>query len=703
MARPPVYEKIGAYEDHSTATPNTPHLGTNLDADFLALKATTDALIANQSKIQSANGSIKSGAVDPDSLSTETRALIVSADGWTPKGGWAATTSYLVGDVVTYLGRGYVCHTTHTSGSSFDTSKFTALSNAGYEINVRDYGAVGDGVADDTTAIQNAINDLELGAVLVIPYGTYLISSMLTTSTGFAAVKGKGKLQAKTGYTDPYMLDMTREDESDFFHWPTDIESLYLDCNWLTRGIRAYNFDHIDWQRVRIEKPYGHGLFLDRFRESNIFAPILINGKARTAFSLSGVNAWDSGTSYTVGTIVARNPDDYDAGTTYGQEDCVLSGGLAYMSLEDSNTGNAPASNLDKWAQVPLEYYECMVNNSNKDPWEYNTNNATQANRLWQKKYRDEALLEINDDQDPVIPSAANADRTNQLNIFGPVLRDSGNKCYLRIDNNRQSGYATHVNIWGGHIHNVGDEVIQSPDITVTDLSRMIEIGRCQNINIYGSNIRIWDSDHGIGVMIGDMSTLKTAQNTQIWNCPISGDGDYQRGVLVMPSATSGGGDSILRSKITLTGSDCTDIFDPDRYFRMELINELQITMHEGLGSAPKMVETVFPSTYSDVRMFQATISGDAQPVMRMQYSSSIPRLQMGPGGSTSPDVELKRGASNRWDFGENDIVKLGGAWNTGHLRLGDYHIWVDSTGDLRIKDGAPANDTDGAVVGTQS
>ena len=36
-------------------------------------------------------------------------------------------------------------------------------------------------------------------------------------------------------------------------------------------------------------------------------------------------------------------------------------------------------------------------------------------------------------------------------------------------------------------------------------------------------------------------------------------------------------------------------------------------------------------------------------------------------------------------------------------LYLGAYALWVDSTGDLRIKNGAPTSDTDGTVVGTQT
>jgi len=36
-------------------------------------------------------------------------------------------------------------------------------------------------------------------------------------------------------------------------------------------------------------------------------------------------------------------------------------------------------------------------------------------------------------------------------------------------------------------------------------------------------------------------------------------------------------------------------------------------------------------------------------------------------------------------------------------IRFGQHHVWVDSTGDLRIKSSAPTSDTDGTVVGSQS
>jgi hypothetical protein len=50
---------------------------------------------------------------------------------------------------------------------------------------VLDYGAVGDGVTNDTVAIQTAITDLAInGGYLVFPYGTYLITSQIILPFG---------------------------------------------------------------------------------------------------------------------------------------------------------------------------------------------------------------------------------------------------------------------------------------------------------------------------------------------------------------------------------------------------------------------------------------------------------------------------------------------------------------------------------------
>lgn len=56
-------------------------------------------------------------------------------------------------------------------------------------VSVKDFGAVGDGVADDSAAIQAAIDS---GAPLFFPAGTYLLSAKLT-STQQVSIRGDGK------------------------------------------------------------------------------------------------------------------------------------------------------------------------------------------------------------------------------------------------------------------------------------------------------------------------------------------------------------------------------------------------------------------------------------------------------------------------------------------------------------------------------
>lgn len=57
----------------------------------------------------------------------------------------------------------------------------------------QDYGAVGDGVADDTTAIQNALNALTAnGSTLFFPSGTYKITASLNATVTGTTIAGNG-------------------------------------------------------------------------------------------------------------------------------------------------------------------------------------------------------------------------------------------------------------------------------------------------------------------------------------------------------------------------------------------------------------------------------------------------------------------------------------------------------------------------------
>lgn len=70
----------------------------------------------------------------------------------------------------------------------------------------------------------------------------------------------------------------------------------------------------------------------------------------------------------------------------------------------------------------------------------------------------------------------------------------------------------------------------------------------------------------------------------------------------------------------------------------------------------------------------------------------------------TALDTQLYRPYADTLAMPIGDSFRfVGGGWNNGNLQLGTHFIWVDATGDLRIKNGAPASDLDGTVIGTQS
>jgi hypothetical protein len=73
---------------------------------------------------------------------------------------------------------------------------------------------------------------------------------------------------------------------------------------------------------------------------------------------------------------------------------------------------------------------------------------------------------------------------------------------------------------------------------------------------------------------------------------------------------------------------------------------------------------------------------------------------------SVGGDIVLAPGTGSVSNVSGNvQIVDTAGnsGWNTGHLKLGVYHLWIDGSGRLRVKSSAPASDTDGTIVGTQS
>jgi hypothetical protein len=73
-------------------------------------------------------------------------------------------------------------------------------------INLKWFGAKGNNIADDTNAIQNAINNLKQGGKLVMPYGQYKITSTIILNKYSVEIAGNKSELIYTG-TSPYAFD----------------------------------------------------------------------------------------------------------------------------------------------------------------------------------------------------------------------------------------------------------------------------------------------------------------------------------------------------------------------------------------------------------------------------------------------------------------------------------------------------------------
>jgi len=125
-------------------------------------------------------------------------------------------------------------------------------------------------------------------------------------------------------------------------------------------------------------------------------------------------------------------------------------------------------------------------------------------------------------------------------------------------------------------------------------------------------------------------------------------------------------------------------------------------------GTSPEGMKLGSPNsgdTTSLVIENQAYGSGTRTGMRITQFQSNVGNQTSGfcfVDNDTSA-IHLSTGVMDTAPFSVSTHVNLGSAWNGPHLKMGAYHFWVDASGKLRICNGSPTSDSDGAVVGDQS
>jgi hypothetical protein len=107
----------------------------------------------------------------------------------------------------------------------------TVTAKLAQTVSVKDFGAVGNGIADDTAAIQSAINSANgVTNTIIFPYGTYLITSTLNIQNKNLSLIGLGyQNEAPTikGNFDGYLIDGSGTSTSNYYG-PYYIKGLQL-------------------------------------------------------------------------------------------------------------------------------------------------------------------------------------------------------------------------------------------------------------------------------------------------------------------------------------------------------------------------------------------------------------------------------------------------------------------------------------------
>lgn len=146
---------------------------------------------------------------------------------------------------------------------------------------VRDYGAIGDGTADDTTAINNAIADALTfnGGVVFIPNGTYKLTDALTIWSDNVVIRGETRnntvLMPASGisYTNDVIITPIpgTAGAAGFTQSNVGVENLTIDCSHMT----STNAGH------------GNGIHFYGVRDSHI-RDVIISGCPNLGILLDG-------------------------------------------------------------------------------------------------------------------------------------------------------------------------------------------------------------------------------------------------------------------------------------------------------------------------------------------------------------------------------------------------------------------------------
>lgn len=607
----------------------------------------------------------------------------------------------------------------------WDGTTWTKLTNV---IDVRDYGAKGDGVTDDTAAIQQAINDAEgpvdiqnLALIDAIPPtrrgfvhlrgGTYVVSNTILLGTGITLV-GDGRVTTCIRMMHSNNKDVIRNRH--FEPAPTlyyvqepggpdggvGLKDIRIDGGWrynddvtTTAGSATVN--------VGTYRRSGGG-----FHAKDVGAPITVfgagTGGADLTTTIAAVNGIQSITLATPAvTAITAGRLEWGNFNNTGVHFYVKT--MSFENVEVVNCGldnicteDIPGGGLNDWLDAPEGSCGGMI-------W---LNHAKRNN------------LRINGNHDNMWPSIS-ASRAGQECVY---INNAGYEFDRMHVYSAGPGYPVVRITSAGKIRCnliIAETTTLAPCLLIDGHSNQID-----KVHVY--NMRAGAAPGAFAMQVsGDMNKIGQARiiidNVDMSGLLITGDQNYFGHVTVETAAA-----------FTNT-VQCYGVEVRGRYTHIG-----HVTGNVGSGANSALVaigrdpaagglngcNITVESHFNPVALYRTRASSadyyHNRYVVQGYYQSSLGQqlfaANNGAGGvTTTPNFRTDgkeyydiRGsdvdnASTVFVLSSNQMTNGPSAWNGGHITMGAYHLWVDATGKLRIKNAAPTSDTDGTVVGTQT